>query len=155
MLIGETMDKRIQIWTMFHDGDITVVSGEGTPSLCIFVSIPYLRRRLFPLGDSFIITLTGVTVCEFRNFDETLSTLTNATEMGQPQILSTDSDSMPIKIDTTMGQLLLDFESISFGLDTGQCIDYEVIKQTSEEYWAEWSAKAPQASAKDTEPNNR
>jgi len=42
------MDQRIQIWNVFHDGEITAISEEGGEALTMFVSIPYLRRRMEP-----------------------------------------------------------------------------------------------------------
>ena len=144
------MDKRIQIWNILHDGEITAISGEDSETLIMFVSIPYLRRRLEPLGDSFAITISGLTRLEFHNFDGTTSPLREEIETGTPEILSTESDSMPVKVDTTMGQLILDFQSISFALDTGQAITYEAIERVCEEYWSEWKAKAEQSRRKDT-----
>ena len=118
------MDKRIQIWNILHDGEITAISGEDGRTLTMFVSIPYLRRRLEPLGDSFIVTLSGLTRLEFHNSDGTTTPLREEIELGTPEILSTESESMPIKVETTMGHLTLDFQSISFALDTGQSIKY-------------------------------
>lgn len=48
-----------------------------------------------------------------------------------------------------MGQLTLDFQSISFALDTGQTIKYETIEKVCEEYWTEWRAKAEQSTPPD------
>jgi hypothetical protein len=45
---------------------------------------------------------------------------------------------MPAMIETTMGRLILDFQRITFALDTGQAIEYEAIVKVGEEYWAEW-----------------
>jgi hypothetical protein len=44
---------------------------------------------------------------------------------------------MPALIATSLGQLTLDFQSISFALDTGQAIEYEAIEKVCEEYWTE------------------
>jgi hypothetical protein len=49
---------------------------------------------------------------------------------------------MPLTIETTMGQLVLDFQSIRFALDTGQDIDYKTIETVCDEYWTEWKAKS-------------
>lgn len=62
------MDKRIEIWNVLHDGEITAISEDGD-ILTMFVSIPYLRRRLKPLGDSFVLTLEGVRRAECRGFN--------------------------------------------------------------------------------------
>jgi hypothetical protein len=106
----------------------------------MFVSIPYLRRRLKPLGDSFILTLGRVRRIEWRGFgDKDPSSLQEELKIGCPEILETRSESMPVTIGTTMGLLILDFESIQFALDTGQLVDYETIDKTSKEYWTEWA----------------
>ena len=130
------MDKRIQIWNLLHDGQITAIAGENTQTLTMFVNIPYLRRKLEPLGDSFVITISGLIRQEFHDFDGVITSLREEMEIGTPEILSTDSESMPIKIKTTMGQLTLDFQDISFALDTGQAAEYGTIEKVCEEYWA-------------------
>jgi hypothetical protein len=141
------MDERIQIWNILHDGEITAISGDDGETLTMFVSIPYLRRRLEPLGDSFILRLSGLSRVEFHNCDGTPSSLREALDIGSPEILSTESESMPVSISTTLGQLSLDFQRISFALDTGQSIEYEAIEKVCEEYWTAWEAKAEHAVA--------
>ncbi len=131
------MDRRIQIWNILHDDEITAISGEGSDILTMFVSIPYLRRRLDPLGDSFVLTLSGITRLEFHDFDGTRETLQEQLDIGLPEILSTESDSMPASIATSLGQFTLDFQSISFALDNGQAVEYEAIEKVCEEYWTE------------------
>ena len=140
------MDTRIEIWNILHDGDITAISEDGD-ILTMFVSIPYLRRRLKPLGDSFVLTLAGVRQAECRDFSGAgrASSLREELEIGTPEIIKTESESMPVTIETTMGQLILDFQSIQFALDTGQSIDYETVKKVCEDFWTEWQAKAEQA----------
>jgi len=130
-------DRRIQIWNILHDDEITAISGEGSDILTMFVSIPYLRRRLDSLGDSFVLTLSGITRLEFHDFDGTRETLQDQLDIGSPEILSTESDSMPASIATSLGQLTLDFQSISFALDTGQAVECEAIEKVCEEYWTE------------------
>ena len=141
------MDARISIWNILHDGDVTAVSEDGD-TLTMFVSIPYLRRRLKPLGDSFVLTLSGVKQAECRDFGGAASSahsLREELDIGTPEIIKTESESMPVTIETTMGQLILDFQSIRFALDTGQSVDYETIEKVCQEYWTEWQAKAEQA----------
>ena len=135
------MDKRIEIWNVLHDGKITAIA-EKDKCLTMFISIPYLRLRLQPLGDSFVLTIEGLKHVSFRDFDSKLETLQEAINTGSLEILSTDSEDMPVKIFTTLGELILDFESIRFALDTGQEIDFEMIDKVSEEYWDEWEERA-------------
>ena len=138
------MDERIQIWNVLHDGEITAIAEDGD-TLTMFVSIPYLRRRLKPLGDSFVLVLAGLRRVECRDFGGATSSLREELDIGTPEILQTKSESMPVTIETTMGQVILDFQSIRFALDTGQAVGYETIERVCEEYWTEWRAKAEQS----------
>ena len=138
------MDQRIQIWNVLHDGEITAIEGEDSHALTLFVSIPYLRRRLPPLGDSFVLMLEGLKRVDFFNFDGSAMPLREEIDLGTPEILQTSSDSMPITVETSMGKLVLDFEKIRFALDTGQPIAYETIENVCEQYWAERKLKVEQ-----------
>jgi len=138
------MDSRIEIWNVLHDGEISAVS-EAARSLTVFVSIPYLRRRLQPLGDSFVLTLEGVRRVEFRDFDGRTRHLREELEIGTPEILRTESEFMPVTIETTMGHLILDFDRIRFAMDTGQDVTYQTIETACREYWTKWQKKAEQA----------
>jgi hypothetical protein len=73
------------------------------------------------------------------------SSLREELEIGTPEILQTKSKSMPVTIETTMGQLILDFQSIRFALDTSQPVEYETIEKVCEDYWTKWRAKTDQA----------
>ena len=86
--------------------------------------------------------MNGVRRAEFRDFDGRSGPLRDELEFGTPEILDTDSQAMPVTVETTMGQLILDFESVFFALDTGQSIDYGTIERVCTEYWAEWKARS-------------
>ena len=134
------VDPRTGIWNVLHDGEITAIA-HREETLTLFVSIPYLRRRLEPLGDSFVLVLKGLKRVEFHDFDGTTTDLRSELEIGTPTILSTDSEEVPVTVETTMGRLILDFASIYFSMDTGQEIQYETIAKACEEYWTELEAK--------------
>ena len=65
------------------------------------------------------------------------------------EILSTESNSMPIKVATTQGSLTLDFDKLEIRLDTGQLVEYDTVYAACTEFWEEWSANAEKA-RKDT-----
>jgi len=143
------MRNEIDIWNILHDGDITAVEKGQNSSYTLFVNIPYLRRRLAPLGDSFILVLQGVRQIAFHNFDGTISAIEDELNLSTPEILRTDSETMPICVETTTGKLILDFEDLEFRLDTGQTVDFETIESVCREYWGEWQKKT----ARHSEPN--
>jgi hypothetical protein len=124
-----------------HDGEITVAARDGD-SVQLFVSIPYLRGRLMPLGDSFSLHLSGVRSFEFSDYEEKKKTSSLAdVAMRGIEILSTDSTVMPIKVATTQGFLMLDFDELEIRLDTGQVVSYQTVYAACQEYWDEWSSK--------------
>jgi hypothetical protein len=107
-------DARFGLWNTLHDGEITAVSADAGTTVTIFVSIPYLRRRLRPLGDSFVLTLLGVRQLQFRDFSGTISSLRDELEFTAPEILSSESENMPVTVETTGGQLFADFVLLCF-----------------------------------------
>jgi hypothetical protein len=135
-------DPRLAAWNALHDGEITVIGREEPDTLIMFVSIPYLRQRISPLGDSFSLRLCGFRSIEFSDFEgkEKTSSLDDIAKNGI-EILSTESQAMPVKIATSSGFLTLDFDALEIRLDTGQLVEYEDLYRASEEYWDEWSAK--------------
>jgi hypothetical protein len=138
-------EPRIDIWNVLPDGEITAVSGDDSGVVTLFVSIPYLRRRLQPLGDSIVLTLSGVRQLQFRDFGGSVTSLREELEETAPEILSSESEHMPITVDTTTGQLLADYDDVQLALDTGQAVAYEAMERVCQEYWDEWSAKHPKA----------
>jgi len=139
------MDPRIAIWNTLHDGQITVMSQEGT-DLIMFVSIPYLRRRLKPIGDSFALRLTELRSIEAADWEETKRTsFFPDIAMSGLVILSTESTGMPVRVVTNQGFLTLDFNRLEIRLDTGQVVDYETVDAACDQYWDEWSARAKEA----------
>lgn len=142
-LIVRLMDHSIAIWNLLHDGEIAAVSRWDT-DLTLFVSIPYLRRRLAPVGASFVLNLKGVRAFEFSNVDGVPEP--NQLDIGRPEILGTESTVIPVTVDTTLGKLFIDFDSVEIFLDTGQKVTFQTIEQVASEYWAEWATRAANTS---------
>lgn len=142
------MDSKIDIWNVLHDGEITAISDENSDSLTMFVNIPWLRRRIEPIGDSFVLLFEGLKILEYEDTDGAKTSLRDELDVCSIEILSTPSKLMPVTVMMTMGQLTLDYENINFKLDTGQEIDFETIDRLCEEYWAEWKDRAEQSAGK-------
>ena len=134
------MDDRVDIWNVLHDGSITAVE-QTTQQVRMFVSIPYLRRRFQPLGDSFVLTLSGVSACEFEHFDGERMGLPDTLSIGEPEILSTSSESLPVTVHTTLGQLRLSFEEMNLSLDTGEQVTFASVARAARDYWEEFAAR--------------
>jgi hypothetical protein len=137
-------DERIDIWNILHDGSITAVESKDD-IIRMFVGIAHLRRRFQPPGDSFVVALSGVSHCEFRHFDGETTNLSDVFETGEPEILSTSSEGFPITIQTTLGRLIVSFDSISVALDTGQPILFGAIERVAAQYWEEFERRRTDA----------
>jgi hypothetical protein len=95
-----------------------------------------------PLGDSFVLTLSGVKQIMFQDlFEGPMSTLEDELEISTPEILNTESETMPVCVKTTTGILILNYENIDFKLDTGQPVKFETIEAVCHEYWNQWNGK--------------
>jgi hypothetical protein len=130
-------DPRLDIWNVLHDGEITVTAREAADVAIIFVSIPYVRRRIAPLGDSFRLRLGGFRGMHFENsIGDTDSELE---EIEGYEILDILSDMMPAKIQLTQGTLTLDFDSLEMSLDSGQPVAYEEVLRVAQDYWDEFA----------------
>ncbi|MFG6463708.1 hypothetical protein ACG04Q_19190 [Roseateles sp. DXS20W] len=134
------MDERIAIWNVLHDGEITAVSRSGS-AVTFFVSIGYLRRRFAPPGGCFALSLGEVSELHFHDFDGEVQTLEQQFETGRLDILGTESQRLPIVVDTSMGSMTLSFERFDLSLDTGQLVSFAEIDQVSDEYWRDWEGK--------------
>lgn len=127
-----------------HDGEITVI-GRSASELAMFVSIPYLRRRFEPPGRSFLLLLRGFRAIEHVDYEGNNRTSdTNEIENLGIEILSPESDGVPVKVSTTQGYLTLDFDALEIFLDTGQQVDFEALDLACRAYWHEWETQAGQ-----------
>jgi hypothetical protein len=132
-------DPRFDIWNMLHDGDITIVHREAPDAVIMFVCIPYVRRRIEPLGDSFRLRLGGFRSIHFANdIGDTSSELDYVEGY---EILDILSETMPAKIQLAEGTLTLDFDTLDITLDSGQAIEYEQIRRVAQDYWDEFAAR--------------
>lgn len=118
-------DPRLDIWNVLHDGEITVIHRESPDVVVMFVSIPYVRRRIEPLGDSFRLRLGGFRSVDFANdIGDTSSELDYVEGY---EILNVLSDGMPAKIQLAEGTLTLDFDTLDISPDSGYPIAYERV----------------------------
>ncbi len=135
-------DQRIAIWNVLHDGEITVAAREGN-MLVMLINIPYLRALLAPIGDSFALRLGGFRSAKLKGSDGRLVDLDLASlPTCHLEILSTESNSMPVEVEHTMGSLILDFDTLQICLDTGRAVDFSEVHGASVRYWSEFEAAA-------------
>jgi hypothetical protein len=135
-------DPRLDIWNVLHDGEITVIHRESPDVVIMFVTIPYVRRRIEPLGDSFRLRLGGFRGMQFENGIGDTSSELDYVE--GDEILDILSETMPAKIQLAEGTLTLDFDTLDISLDSGQSVAYEKVLRVAQDYWDEFAARNKQ-----------
>src|SRR5947209_16962422 len=136
-------DPRRDIWNVLHDGEITIMHRESADVVVMFVSIPYVRRRIQPLGDSLRLRLGGFRGMAF-SYDIDQKTFTELDYIEGFEILNSLSDTMPAMIQLAEGKLMLDFHSLDITLDSGQSVTYEQVRRVAQDYWDEFAARTKQ-----------
>ena len=144
------MDPRIEIWYLLHDGEITVVDAHDN-TVTMAVKIPWLRSRLQPQGDSFVLRLRGLRSCalcdgtafdwrSFRRKDRVRST--NPADLSHRGLLIRwpEAEALPVTVELICGRLKLDFEDVETSLDTGAAVSHDDLKQVSADYWREFAS---------------
>jgi hypothetical protein len=136
-------DPRVDIWDVLHDGEITIMHRESADALVMLVSIPYVRRRISPLGDSFRLRLGGFREMLF-SYDHGNETYSDLDYIEGFEILEAKSKTMPATIQLAEGPLMLDFDSLDISLDSGQPVTYEQVRRVAQDYWDEFAARTKQ-----------
>lgn len=133
-------DPRLDIWDVLHDGEITIMHREAPDVVSMFVSIPYVRRRTQPLGDSFRLRLGGFRGLLF-SYDIDQKTFSEIDYIEGFRILNNLSGAMPAMIQLVEGKLMLDFDSLDLSLDAGQAATHEEVRRVARDYWDEFASR--------------
>jgi hypothetical protein len=137
------------IWNVLHDGVIVAVDGNVPGTLCLDVSIDYLRKRFSETGESIQILLTGCTRFAYREFEAaTFSTELPIITAMEPEILSASMKDSVCEIECAAGVLEVVAAGGSARLDSGRAIPLQELIEVAECYWTEWSERAKQARLK-------
>ncbi len=116
----------------------------------IRVKIEYLRRMFSADGENIIVRLVNCTKFTMKIWEDNVVTddpkriVDSGTE-----ILSTDSDDVPVHVVTTQGEIDVDFEDFGLSLDNGRSITFEELCNECENYWNRWGTVLNQADGKE------
>jgi hypothetical protein len=137
------------IWNVLHDGVIVAVDGNVPGTLCLDVSIDYLRKRFAEAGESIQILLTGCTRFAYREFEAaTFSTELSTITAMEPEVLNASMKDGVCEIECASGVLEVVAAGGSARLDSGRPIPLQELIEVAESYWTEWSERAKQARLK-------
>jgi len=137
------MNPRAEIWNVLHDGGIAAINGVIPGDVEIRVSIPYWRKMFSADGDDIIVRLANCAKLTMKIWEKDFTTDDIERIVGtDTEILSTESEDVPVHIITTFGELDIDFEAFSLSLDNGRPITFEELCDACENYWNRWENEA-------------
>lgn len=122
------------IWGVFHDGEITKITGTVPGDLRVEVEIGYLRKLFPEPGHSFVIELRHCTKFEFREYGEAPSMHLAHIQERRPMILYVTSQE-PLILDCSMGNLELDYQQMEVFLPSGRNITEQELSAACDRYW--------------------
>jgi hypothetical protein len=131
------IDLGIQLWNVLHDGEITVLE-RNHDVITVFVSIPYVRRRMKPIGDSFKLVFYGVSQFEYVGNDGSIAPIEEEIENCPLTVLHTESKEFPVRVVTTMGDIIANYTDFEIYLDVGKRIEISELFREFDRYWDEW-----------------
>ena len=126
-------------WGALQDGIIFQIDGSIPGDVRILVDLDYLRTMFPNQGNGFIVQLTNCTSIEYRRYGKTTINDTTIIESKELEILCLSLVN-PIELSCQdysgeLGELILDYESASLLLDTGEIVADNELHQAYAKYW--------------------
>lgn len=125
------------IWGVFHDGEITKITGTVPGDLRVEVEIGYLRNLFQEPGNTFFVELRNCSKFEFSEYDEAPSTDLTHIQERKPMVLYVTSQE-PLVLDCAMGTLEMDYAQMEILLPSGRGVSERELTEACERYWREW-----------------
>jgi len=143
------MNPRAEIWNILHDGGIAGMEGSVPGDLTLQIKIPYLRQMFSESGEDILLRLSSCTRFAMKIWEEDLLTSDPVRIVASDtEILSTESEDIPVQIVTTQGEIDAEFQSFTLALDDGQPVTFEELCDACEHYWTRWEEDAKAMRAK-------
>ena len=137
------MNERAEIWNILHDGEITGMRRDSSQNLQLRINIPYLRNMFPGDGEDILINLNKCTQFQMKIWDEGITTSDFQTIVDTgTEILSTESDDVPVHIVSTLGDLFIEFDSFTISLDTGEQVSFKELGDACDLYWKQWQEES-------------
>ncbi len=137
------------IWNVLHDGVIVAVDGAAPGTLCLDISIDYLRERFSEPGEFIQVLLIGCTRFAYRQSTEAEFTAELPGIVAQqPEILSASMIDGLCEVECSDGVLEIVASGGAVRLDTGRAVALQELIAVADSYWKEWSERAKKAREK-------
>lgn len=137
------MNPRADIWNVLHDGGIAAIDGVIPGDVVIRVNIPYLRRMFSEDGEDIIVRLLNCTRFTMKIWEGDVVTdnFEQIVHTGN-EILSTDSEDVPVHIFTTFGEIDIHFDAFTLLLENGRPVTFMDLSNACDCYWDRREAKS-------------
>lgn len=129
------MEDKIDIWGIFHDGDIIEIQG-SLPCISLKIEIHYLMEMISPSYSSVWANLDKCSIFQFLDW-ESGNVLKDI-----PDIMRKELEIQQVKridnaacIMCTIGEITLAYDSISFSLESGENITSKELVKACNDYW--------------------
>lgn len=143
------MNPRVEIWNLLHDGGIAGMQGSVPGDVTLRINIPYLGQMFPGNGADILLLLISCTRFKMKIWEDDLLTDDPERIVGSnTEILSTDSDDIPVHIVTTQGEIDVEFQTFTLTLDDGQPVTFEQLCDACERYWTRWEEESKVKRAK-------
>jgi hypothetical protein len=141
--VGPVTGAATDLWNILHDGTIAQIRGKVPGDIRLRIEIEYLRDMFSPPGHSIYVTLTN---CRRMQLMAPPKKARRALSEKSVTILSAKkSDDGDIVVNSTEGDLVLEYDSFKLELDSGEAISLEQLAQASKQYWETLAREHPWA----------
>lgn len=122
---------------MFHDGELTEISGKVPGDIRVKIEIGYLVAEFEETGDYFDIHLQDCVRFLFTPYNGNKTMDFASIENHRPMLVHVASDN-PLILDCSAGTLEIEYAHIQIKLPSGRIVSQPEIIDASERYWDTW-----------------
>lgn len=126
------------IWNLLHDGTVIAAERSGA-DVRLTIEVEYVRRRLTPPADTFVLVLLGCSRLAYTPYDEAeiedLATLVQR----EPDLVEAVVEGDTLVVWGGSGVLRVRYEGLSILLDEDTPTDLDAVREAARSYWEEWA----------------
>ncbi len=132
------------VWNLLHDGHVCALERRAD-GVRATVSCLYLRERLQPPGEHFLLDLLGCDRIEYQPYGGEALTELGAIATAGPDLVSAESGPEGITVWGSEGTLRLRYEALRLALDDGSPLSLDELDAQARGYWTEFARRRPRS----------
>jgi hypothetical protein len=128
-------------WHLLHDGVLTAIV--RTPTLArLTIDIPFVRRRMQPPGDAFVVELHGLESLVWLPYsdrwDEPEIDDLAAIVAAEPNVADAEFRDANMVVWSGLGSLRMVYAGLELALEDGRSVSIAELREAVASYWQEW-----------------